>query len=195
MNFATLTLRDRCSPWSSRSARGTGPVGPWGAQSSQKGKVYGVHRGGLVRNKWPDISKSVFTSRIESKWGAGIPAAVPGSRGPCVGVVAPLRGRHGANSSRPPFPAARAPIGARPNPPASPLACHPAPASAAAVAPSRSCPRYVRHTGPFPSAFAGGSTLTPALDAAIFGPRDRASEKFKNVLTLQRRCVKRHFAR
>lgn len=159
----------------------------------KKQKVYGIHRGGLVRNKWPDISKSVFTSRIESKWGAGIPAAVPGSRGPCVGVVAPLRGRHGANSSRPPFPAAPAFNDARPNPPLSPLACHPAPASAI-VPPSRSCSRYVRHTGSFLSAFIGGTTLTLALDAAIFVPRNGTFEKFKNVLTFLRRCVKRHFA-
>jgi len=45
------------------------------------------------------MSKRILNPRDESKWGAGIPAAVPDTRGSCVGVVAPLRGRRGANSS------------------------------------------------------------------------------------------------
>lgn len=47
------------------------------------------------------MSKRILNPRDESKWGAGIPAAVPDTRGPRVGVVAPLRGRRGANSSLP----------------------------------------------------------------------------------------------
>lgn len=119
---------------------------------------------------------------MESKWGAGIPAAVPGSRGPCVGVVAPLRGRHGANSSRPPFPNHLVPMDVRPNPPLSPLSrYHPACVSTT-VTPWRFYTRYVRHTGLFLS------TLALAIDpfrACVLPCRDSRTASETLIIILK----------